>query len=93
MWGIVLAFVIVAVPFALWLQAESGKQRAIRELPEAERKALYERTLSTLETTCALRGSDGLAKYCRDQAELIVRFPECDRRCNASAERWLAPRR
>ena len=62
-----------------WWQYSSTRA-AIAGLPEAERKAFYERTLETLQTTCSST-SDGLASYCTDQAELIVQFPECDPAC------------
>ena len=57
---------------------------AVRRLPEAERRALYARTLRTLEASCApTERSPGLDDYCREQAEFLLNFPECDVACRA----------
>jgi hypothetical protein len=89
-----MAVAFVALLAAIWLANEWSKDRAIRELPDQERKALYEHTMMTLETVCsAPRWPNGLAQYCRDQAELAARFPECDARCRELAERFQRPSR
>jgi hypothetical protein len=68
------------------------ERRAIGELPEAERKALFERTLKTLKTTCAPETRPaGLNEHCARQADLIVKFPECDADCAAVANASRPP--
>ncbi len=79
--------VIVATGTILWLWNPDAEGKAILNLPQMERRALYERTLRTLETTCRSKASaSGLEDFCRGQAEFIVRFPECDAVCSALAE-------
>jgi hypothetical protein len=77
--------VIAAIAF---FQVDRGDERAaIGELPAQERRALYERTLRTLASSCApIKQRQGLADHCREQAEFIVQFPECDGACRALAE-------
>lgn len=72
----------------LW-GAHAGQE--LRELPAAERKALYSRTLETLESTCTRAARKSLGDYCRDQAEFALHFPECEATCRRLAHRY-APR-
>jgi hypothetical protein len=65
---------------AAWIWLEGSERRAIRNLPADERAALYERTLANVRTVCA---SPDLAlhEYCREQARILLEFPECDEAC------------
>lgn len=66
-------------------------ERALRDLPEGERRALYERTLQTLRGPCAPpEAPEGaLLDHCRHEADLLRRFPECDATCSKLAARFL----
>jgi hypothetical protein len=77
----------IALTFALWMRGRAEEQAALRTLPDTERRALFERTLATLRTTCpeASRPS-GLDDFCTEQARLIVQFEECDQGCRALAD-------
>lgn len=79
--------VVLAVATVVSFLSQQTERNAIVGLPDAERKAFYERTRQTLETTCSA-GSEGLASYCAEQAELIVKFPECDEACRKLAEAY-----
>ena len=72
---------------AIWWQ--SAEERAIRALPEPERRSLYARTLENLATACAAP-SEGLFDFCEAQARLALEFAECDGTCQALAERQLS---
>jgi cytochrome b pre-mRNA-processing protein 3 len=80
---VALALVAAAlVVVGVFLFDPDTERRAVRRLPEAERRALYGRTLRTLETSCApAERSRGLDDYCREQAEFLLNFPECDAAC------------
>jgi hypothetical protein len=54
-----------------------------------ERHALYERTLQTLQSPSCDPARNGLKDYCRQQAEFIIKFPECDAACGELAKRFL----
>ena len=73
--------VIALVAFAIVHQ--TGSEREVRSLPDPERRALYQRTLETLKTTCANASGPTLREYCREQAEFMKNFPECDDACRA----------
>lgn len=64
-------------------------QRALQRLPAHERAALYERTMENLTSVCASEGRRSLHDFCRDQAQLALMFPECDRTCVATARELL----
>ncbi len=74
--------VVVALAAFAILQ-QTGREREVRNLPASERAALYQRTLETLKTICANASGSTLKEYCRNQAEFIGLFPECDESCRA----------
>jgi hypothetical protein len=89
-WAIVLV-VMAAATLLYWVWSPASQARAIHDLPGAERRALYERTLSTLRSPCnPAAGSDGLRDYCRQQAEFIMGFPECGADCASLARQYTA---
>lgn len=83
---VAIAAAVVAV-LALW-RADRGEERqAIEQLSGQERRALYERTLNTLRTSCDPKTlPQGLDDFCREQAEFVVQFPECDDVCRSLAK-------
>lgn len=88
-WVLVL-FIMLAAAVLFWIWSPAPQTRAIRDLPASDRHVLYERTLATLRSPCNPdKGADGLLEYCRQQAEFIVQFPECDAACATLAKRFL----
>ncbi len=85
--GVALALAVLGLFLvALWVWNKGMEQRAIRHLPEQERRALYDRTLRTLQAPCGSgERLPGLEAFCREQAAFIVEFPECDAECAALA--------
>lgn len=81
-------FVVIAA-LAMWLWYASCFDRELSQMPDAERKALYERTLQTLRQTCSESPGPAMADYCREQAEMIQHFPECDEDCQLLSRRFL----
>lgn len=79
----VIATLVVAVIVYQW-----RSQEELRELPPAERHALYQRTIETLRSTCTHDNGPLLDEHCREQAELVARFEECDRDCYELARRF-----
>lgn len=73
---------LLLVAFSVW--RATSLDDAVETMPEAERRALYERTRASLETTCRAP-DEALVPFCREQAELALRFPECDASCRALA--------
>jgi hypothetical protein len=72
----------VLVALATWVWWQGSEQRALHNLPAAERAALYERTLANVQTVCA-SSDPALDGYCREQARILLELPECDEPCRA----------
>jgi len=81
---VALALVIAGL---LWSNWGSRGEAQPEQLSEAQRRALFERTRADLEL-CATTAGTALGDHCAHQAELIVRFSECDEACRELAQSW-----
>jgi hypothetical protein len=91
-WGAVLLCLVAFAGLSLWQRERDAS--SVRAMPEGERKALYERTMETLRTVCSGEHASAVPDLCREQAELVVSFPECDDACREIARRhWPKPTR
>ncbi|HEY6559917.1 MAG TPA: hypothetical protein VI072_21685 [Polyangiaceae bacterium] len=88
--GVLAALAGLLALFGVAYFYQARADRELRELPEHESRALYERTLETLRTSCAHMTGPNLSEYCRQQADIIQRFPYCDRACREIAEKFAA---
>lgn len=80
----------VVVGLLLWWWSEGAEERAIRELPEPARRALFLRTIENVKSVC--RAPEGaMQEFCRDQAHMLLEFPECDETCQSLAQERLQP--
>ena len=73
----------------LWAWSDGAERRAIRSMPQLERQALHARTLQNLKSVCS-PPSDALHDFCREQAQLVLEFQECERTCQELADRQLS---
>lgn len=82
------AAVILAVVGAIasWLWHRAAEPRAVRELPASERAELFSREFDAFQALCG-RGprTDALQAQCKEKAEFILEFPECDQPCEQLA--------
>ena len=95
LWGIASCAGLALAAALLWWSL-TADVRALRSLPDEQRLAIYNGTLDNLRNTCDPAPPRSLRDFCRTQAELIVKFRECDadRRCREVARRHLfQPRR
>jgi hypothetical protein len=71
---------------ALWLRHEVAERRAISRLPVEERAELFRREINAFQALCG-RGprTDALQAQCKEKAEFILKFPECDQSCQQLA--------
>ena len=84
-WAIAwLGALLVLLPaLSLWWSHRDN----VVHLPDAERRALYDRTIDTLASFCDPQHAlPGIEDYCRRQAAFAVQFPECDATCVKLAE-------
>jgi len=73
----------------VWLIADD-ESREIRALPVEQRQALYHRTMENLKTICDPAPGRSTREFCRNQAALSLKFPECDDDCRRTARRHLS---
>jgi cytochrome b pre-mRNA-processing protein 3 len=73
----------------IWIWSQRAEERAIRSLPEAKRRALYQRTLDDVSAVCTAGHAADLTAHCTRQARFIVQFPECDATCRRLASAHL----
>ena len=74
---------VIGALVALFIHRQTESVREVRSMPTAERRALYQRTLEILNSACAGAPGPTVEAYCRNQAEFIGLFPECDPDCRA----------
>ena len=58
-----------------------GERRALSKLPEPARRAIFDRTLESVESVCFSSHRYQFAEYCRVEASFLKKFPECDTDC------------
>jgi hypothetical protein len=81
---------LVLVAALVWWSATS-EERAIQELPDAQRLPLLQSTLANLKNVCDPAPPLSMREFCRRQAELAIKFAECTRdpACRQLARRHL----
>lgn len=82
-WRWLVGGLVVAALAAFFVLQQIGPGREVRNMPASERRALYLRTIETLKSTCASVTGPTLKEFCREQAEFLGLFPECDGDCRA----------
>jgi hypothetical protein len=85
-----IAIVILTVAgSSIWTYAR--ERETLLALPKAERQLMLDHALGTINSVCLHVDSAELADYCREQARVVARLPECDKACEATCQK-LAPR-
>jgi hypothetical protein len=85
-WSAIIAAIVGAIFLVVW--SEGAERRAIRDMPQTERQALFARTVQNLKSVCAAP-SDAMRDFCGEQARLVLEFSECDHACQVLADRQL----
>lgn len=87
--SMVLVSLVGTLCFGGILWHHSRAEAELMTMPAQERLSLYDRTLSTLSTTCAHAEGESLREFCQQQAMFLSRFPECDGSCQSACQRYL----
>lgn len=74
---------VALVALVLWFLTAPSAPATLRQLPPQQRAALVERTLENLRDVCGR--PDRPRDFCREQADLVLRLPECGPSCQALA--------
>jgi len=83
--GTLGGLLVLVFLFATWLAylawSRGEKRAAVEQLAPAERRIAFQSSLESFKRLCVERRDPALEAYCRDQAEVIEVFPECDAAC------------
>ena len=79
LWPLALALALAGI----WVWQNAAQKRALESQKRVE---MYERTLENVRSVFA-QPKPELQSYCRDQATILLEFPECDPVCVALARR------
>jgi len=70
----------------MWNWRQGAEERALIGLSPSERQGVYRRDLEALHRLCPTAElQEGLSQRCRERAEFILKFPECDSQCRQFA--------
>lgn len=83
----VLAVLVVVIAVLLLRRGRPTRQ-AILALPADERVEMFSRAMADLRL-CEERADPRLRDTCRERAEFLLLFPECDEACRERAGRFL----
>jgi hypothetical protein len=86
---IFLTALVAVLSFLVALEHGRSLRSAVHRLPSPERTASLQRALVDLRTVCE-RPAEGLESHCREQAEFVLGFVECDAACRELALHQLA---
>ncbi len=81
------ALVVIGAWLGVIAWHEHKVTSAVSALPVAVQEATFRRTYDELATTCLMQPE--LADHCSDDAQFILRFPQCDGACEQLARRYL----
>lgn len=76
-----LAALLLVLLFAAWGWVRDRDRRELTQLPPESRRGLYERTMANLTTICSGPDARRVEDFCREEAALALRLPECDASC------------
>ncbi len=83
---------VALVGLGVWLWAHSSEDNALRAMSPAQREALYKDAWEDVRQRClAAEGPLDTAGSCRQRAEFLLRFPQCDEACRAELAPALQP--
>ncbi|WP_164011046.1 hypothetical protein [Pyxidicoccus trucidator] len=82
---------VLLVLGVVWLYVQGGENRALNALAPVQRAALFQETRDDIRRICltdaGVKSGGRLEKRCRQQADFLTRFSECDEACR----REIAP--
>lgn len=86
--AIVVAGMILLVMAGATIVNDWQVQRELARMSDGARQPLFERVQETLRNACPHAKGEELRNYCRDQAQFLALFPECDGPCQRLCRRY-----
>jgi cytochrome b pre-mRNA-processing protein 3 len=86
MWGGATIVLAALVLITLWFWQTRAEPRAVARLRADERAQIYRREMENFQTLCGQGPrNDVLENRCKQRADFILQFPECDVACQQLA--------
>ncbi len=85
--GLLLLLAIAATSL-FWGWTRGSDARTLARMPAAERARLFQLTRDKAQALCADRNLEDL---CREEVDLLSKFPECDAECRSFVARNHPP--
>ena len=89
-WLAAFGAVVLLLLVGTYLWSYFATASPVRGLPETQRKLLFERTQATMRDICQPKVTEPLRAFCRQQAELLLQFRECEADCQRLATTHLS---
>jgi hypothetical protein len=89
---LLVALLIIGVLLVL-ARALSSEQRALEKMDPQTRAALFQETWQGFQTLCQPQPAAGLASRCQEQAQFLLKFPECNAACRGQLTTVMHPTR
>lgn len=84
-----LAGLALLLLFAAWGWIKDREVRELGRLPPEARQGLYQRSMANLTTICVEPEAKRLESFCQEEAERVLRLPECGAECQQIARAHL----
>jgi len=90
---LLLGGLLAVVLLLLLAWALTSEQRAIDNMEPQARAALFQETWQGFQTLCQPQVASALVSRCQQQAQFLLKFPECDGACRQQLDPFLHPTR
>jgi hypothetical protein len=86
---VLVLVLFIAFVVALLLRGPLQERETIRSMPEPERRAAFDKEMAAFKALCIEGPGSQLDARCRERAEFLEQFPECDQSCRALTGRFV----
>lgn len=91
--NLLIGCLVAAAGLSLCFWILNADRRALQTLPPGQRQHLYQMTHDSLVSLCVTDPPLALIAHCRDQARLLLGFPECGPDCQQLAGHLIQSRK
>jgi hypothetical protein len=77
----------------LLARALTAEQRALEKMEPQARAALFHETWESFQAVCIPQAASGLGGRCQQEAQFLLKFPECNAACREQLDAVNRPTR
>ena len=87
---VVLVALFIAIVAGFLLRRRAPEEKTIDSMSESERRAIYDKEIAAFRALCIEGPGSEIPGRCRDRAEFLRQFPECDESCRSQTDRFTS---